>query len=199
MAHTKLHEILEPIDTGGAALRWRATVPLATNPFLLLELMQFAFVAASVVLTVICIGVWLTDSALTPGDAISSLWMSCLVFLGVLAAFAVISIFFFGNRYYAVYQTDASGLYYEGSKGRDERSGLFVYPRAMPVLGDVRAKRTSGRHLPWEKIDRFQDFPSMRVIVLKRKFWHLMRLYTPDTETHAQVTFYLRQRLKKSS
>ncbi len=168
-----------------------------TNLVLLIEAVQFAFIGALIVLAVLWTGIWLTDGILAPADVLSAFWMSCLVFAALLAGIAAVSILFFGNRYFAVYQADASCLYYEGSRGRDERPGFFYYIRAMPVVGSVRAVRTSGKRLAWEKADHIQDIPSMRVIIIKRGFWHILRLYTPDSATHEQVARYLKQRLEK--
>ena len=197
MARKKLHEVIEPAPETGGTLRWRATVPLVTNPLLLVETFQFAFAGAAVVLVTLCVGVWFTDGVLTPEDAVTSLRVSGMVFLAIPAVFAAVSLLFFGNRYFATYQADPSGIYHEGSRGRDGRRGLFLSTKAMPVLDGVEAARTHGRTLPWEKADRFHDFPSMRVIILKRGFWHMLRLYTPDADTHERVTRYLEQRLKR--
>ena len=194
MARKQLREVISPAPEDERSLRWRAAVPLVTNPLLMMEAAQFAFVGAAVVLVTLCVGVWVTDGVLTPGDAAASLRVSGLVFTAILAALAFVSVVFFGNRYFAVYSADLSGLYHEGSRGRDERGGLFTHWRAMPVVGEVEAVRTHGRHLPWEKADRFHDIPSMRVIILKRGFWHMLRLYTPDANTHERVTRYLLER-----
>lgn len=197
MARKQLSEVLSPAPEDAGSLRWRVAVPLATNPLLVVEAVQLAFVGAAIVLVTLCLGVWMTDGALTPEDAITSLRAAGLVFLAVPAALAVVSILFFGNRYFAVYHADLSGIYHEGSRGRDSRGGLFAYWRAMPVEGPVKAARTHGRFMPWEKADRFHDLASLRVIVLKRGFWHILRLYTPDAETHERVTRYLEGRLKR--
>ena len=197
MVPKKLHDVIVPVSEDGVSLRWQAAVPLATNPILLLEVIQLALIGAAVVLAVLCVGVRLMSEALTLEDVLTSLWMACLVFLAVLAGFVAVATFFFGNKYFAVYHADSSGIYYEGSRGQDGRSGFFFYMRTMPVISVVKIAGTSGRYLPWEKADRFQDIPSMRVIVIRRGFWHLLRLYTPDAITHKQVTHYLEQRLKK--
>jgi hypothetical protein len=69
--------------------------------------------------------------------------------------------------------------------------------RPFPVMGEVKAVRTRSRTLSWEKIDSFKDIRSMRVIILKRNFWHMMHLYTPDTACHATVAHYLSERLDR--
>lgn len=194
MARKQLREVLAPAPEGERSLRWRAAVPLVTNPLLMVEAAQFAFVGAAVVLVTLCVGVRVTDGVLTPDDVATSLKVSGLVFFAILAALAFVSVVFFGNRYFAVYSTDLSGIYHEGSRGRDERPGLFTHWRAMPVVGEVRVARTHGRFMPWEKADRFQDMASMRVIILKRGFWHILRLYTPDAETHERVARHLLER-----
>ena len=194
MAQKKLRDVLEPAADEADCLRWRAAVPLATNPFLMLEVGQFALVGAAVVLLTLCLGVRVTEGVLTPENASMALRISVTVFLALIAGFALISLVFFGNRYFAVFQAEPSGIYHEGSRGENGRTGPFLRMRAMPVVGSVKAARTRGRELPWEKADRFHDISSMRVIILKRGFWHMLRLYTPDDATHELVVRYLTQR-----
>ena len=197
MARKQLREVIAPEPDADGSLRWRAAVPLVTNPLLMVEALQFAVVGAVVVLVTLCVGVWLTDGVLTPEDVTTSFVMSCLVFLAILAGLVFVSIVFFGNRYFAVYRADSSGIYHEGSRGSDGRGGVFFHWRAMPVVDSVKAARTHGRFMPWEKADRFHDLPSVRAIILKRGFWHILRLYTPDADTHERVAHYLKGRLKK--
>ena len=197
MARKKLREVIALEADGDGSLRWRAAVPLVTNPLLAVEAFQFAFAGAAVVLVTLCLGLWVTDGALMPEDAATALAVSGLVFLAILGGLVFVSVVFFGNRYFAVYRADSSGMYHEGSRGRDGRKGLFTHWKAMPVAGAVEAARTHGRFMPWEKADRFHDLPAMRAIVLKRGFWHILRLYTPDADTHERVARYLEGRLKK--
>ncbi len=197
MARKKLREVIAPELDEDGSLRWRAAVPLVTNPLLAVEAFQFAFVGAAVVLVTLCVGVWVTDGVLMPEGVAASLAVSGLVLLAILGGLAFVSIVFFGNRYFAVYRADSSGIYHEGSRGRDKRESAFIHWRAMPVVGAVEAARTHGRFMPWEKADRFHDLSAMRAIILKRGFWHILRLYTPDADTHERVTSYLEGRLKK--
>jgi hypothetical protein len=106
---------------------------------------------------------------------------------------------FFGNRYFAVYRMDGDGVYYEGSRGSDGSGAWFTLrARPYPVAGGIRAGRTRSRRLPWEKADRFQEIASMRVIVLRRGRWHLLRLYMPDAATHERVAAFLSRRLRRA-
>ena len=197
MARKQLREVIAPAQDDNGSLRWQAAVPLMTNPHLIAEACQLAFVGAAVVLAVLWLGIWLTEGVLLPEDAVTSLIMSGLAFAVIVSGLAFVSIVFFGNRYFTVYRADSSGIYYEGSKGRDGRKGPFTHWKAMPVVGVVKAARTVGRFMPWEKADRFHDLSSMRAIILKRGFWHILCLYTPDAETHERVTRYLEGRLKR--
>jgi len=121
-----------------------------------------------------------------------------MVLLAVMAGFVGISILFFDNKYYATFHMDPSGIYHEGTRGRDEHKGLFCLRiRPFPVVGVVRAERTRSRFLVWDKVDRFQDIASMRVIVLQRGRWHMLRLYTPNATTHDEVVRYLAGRLRQ--
>ena len=198
MAQKTLRDILahRPEDTG--TLRWRTTVPLATNLFLLLELCQLAFLGAVIVLLTLCVGVWIMEAQLAAADIITSLRVAGVVLLAVIGGFISISALFFCNKYYATYQMDSVGIYHEATRGSDTRKKLFCLRfRPFPVVGNVSAKRTRSRHLSWDKVDRFQDIVSMRVILLQRGRWHMLRLYTPDAETHGKVVQYLAERLRQ--
>lgn len=198
MIQKTLREVLGSPSEHTDAQRWQAVVPIGTNPFLLLELFQFAFMGAAAMLLALCAGVWFTEGYITVADIVDSAAMAGLVLLAVIAGFIGISLLFFGNRYYAAYHLDPSGIYHEGTRGSDERKALFCLRlRPFPVVGAISAARTRSRHLPWNKVDRFQDIASMRVILLRRGHWHMLRLYTPDTETHDKVVQYLAERLRQ--
>lgn len=198
MAKKHLREIL-PLSYEEAELRWQTAIPLVSNPFLLMETSQLALVGASIVFISLCVGLWLTEGGLAVEDAVILFKTSVLIFLATLVCFAAVALCLFRNRYFGTYRADASGLYYEGSRGKDERREIFVHVKAMPVLGRVAADKTHSRFLPWEKAGSFIDIPSMRVIILKRSFWHMLRLYTPDNETHEQVIHYLKQKIKNKT
>ena len=194
---TKLTDILSPAEDTGT-LRWRVTVPMGTNPFILLELAQFALAGAAVVLVTLCIGVWFTEGSLAVRDIFDSLGVALMVFIATVTGFLVLVFVFFSNRYFTTYHLDSSGIYHEGSRGDDERKEFFsLHAKPYPVVGTMTASRTRSRHLIWEKVDRFQNIPGMRVILLRRGMWHMARLYTPDAETHGKVVQYLRERRLK--
>lgn len=198
MAQKTLRDVLatQPADSG--ELRWRTAVSLGTNPFLLLELFQFAISGASIVLLTLCTGVWFTERGIATEDILTSLSISGQILLAIMAGFIGISILFFGNRYYAIYHMDPGGIYHEGTRGSDERKEwLCLRLRPFPVVGAVNAGRTRNRYLSWDKVDRFQDIASMRVILLRRSYWHMLRLYTPDAETHDNVVRFLTERLRR--
>ena len=198
MTRKTLGDVLgSPQDESGT-FRWQATVPIGTNIFMLVELFQFAFVGAAVIALTLCTGVWFTEGSVTMAEIQAAVSISGMALAAVMAGFIAMALLFFGNRYYAVYRIDGSGVYYEGSRGRDERKGwLCLRARAFPVVGAVTARRTRSRHLVWEKMDSFQDIASMRVIILRRGRWQLLRLYTPDAATHAGVIEALSTKLRR--
>lgn len=196
MNRKTLRDVLGPSPNEEGTLRWQTTVTLATNALLLFDWFQFALAGAAIVLISLCAGVRVTEGFMTVEDFAVSLKAAAVVFAAVMAAFVGASVLFFGNRYFAVFLLDASGVYHEGTRGEDERRERFSL-RALPypVVGRITARRARSRRLPWEKINGFQNIPSMRVIVLRRNFWHMLRLYMPDDETHNRVATYLAQRL----
>jgi hypothetical protein len=199
MTRKTLRHILEPAPDDGCGLRWRAAVPIATNPFLLLELFQFAFAGAAVVLVILCVGVRLTDGGLTPADIRISLQAAGLILLTSMAVVIGLGFLVFGNRYFAVFQLGPASIYYEASRGHDDdRRPFLLSVRPVPVRGQVVAGRTRSRQLAWDRISHFEDYPSLGVIVLRRRRWHMLKLYTPDPETHRQVVRCLEERLARA-
>lgn len=197
MSGKRLTEILTPDPA--FALQWEAIVPIATNPFIVAEICQMAFAAAAAGLVIMATGAWIVGGGLMPGDLTVMLQASAVFFIVIVAAFLVIALVFFRNRYYALYSFTPQGIHHEGTRGRAETGTPFTWgTRPEPVQGFVFGKSTRAKDLPWDKVDRFIDFPSMRSIQLKRGRWHLLRLYTPDSETHERVAAYLNDRLHEA-
>lgn len=191
MSRKRLKDILKPMENTGV-LRWSVTVPLGTNPFILLELFQFALVGAAIVLVTLVSGVWFTEGGIAITDITAALEVSALVLGAVMTGFLLLAFLFFSNRYFATFHMDPNGIYHEGSRGTDERGEWFCLRiRPYPVAGAIKAARTRSRHLRWDKVDSFQDIPGMRVIILRRGIWHMLRLYTPDAPTHEAVVRFL--------
>ena len=195
MARTKLTDVLSPTKSIGK-IRWQTTVPIVTNPFIMLELIQFALVGASIVLIVLAVGFIQADGMLEPASLRSIFGISGLVFVGIIVAFSICGLLGLGNRYYALYECDSNGIYYEYNRGKDERKGFsLLWMKPYPVIGNVRVSKTKARTLPWEKADRFYNIPSMRTVIIRRRFWTMLRLHMPDEKTHETVVNYLVQRL----
>jgi hypothetical protein len=158
-----------------------------------------AFAAAAAGLVIMATGAWIVGGGLMPGDLGIMLQASAVFFLVIVTAFLVIALVCFRNRYYALYSFTPQGVHHEGTRGRAENGTSFTWSfRPLPVQGFVFGKSTRVKDLPWDKVDRFVDFPSVRSIQLKRGRWHLLRLYTPDSETHARVVACLSKHLKKA-
>ena len=191
MTSKRLRDILEPTENSGT-LRWSVTVPLGTNPFILFELFQFALIGASVVLITLVSGVWFTEGGIVIADITAALEAFVLVLGAVMAGFLFLTFLFFSNRYFAMFHMDSTGIYHEGSRGTDERGEWYcLRVRPYPVIGSIKAAKTRSRHLLWDKVDRFQNIPGMRVVILRRGFWYMLRLYTPDASTHEAVVRFL--------
>lgn len=179
-------------------LRWRAAVPLVSNPFLLLDFILFALCGAGLVLFILLTGVGFTEGSLTLEDIRASVLFTAWIGAAIILAFVVLGLLCFRNRYFALFRFDAEGIYSEGCRGTDQRNDFFCpLVRPCPVLEPLHGANVTSRHLPWRKVRSFVDIPSMRVIHLKRGYWHMLRLYTPDTATHARVVASLVQRLHK--
>lgn len=196
MKRSRLAEVVAPDPKG--SLMWEAVVPIITNPFTLLELIHMSLVGAGIGLVIMASGLWIIGGGIQPGD-VSILFMAAGVFLtAIVGSFTAIALLFFGNRYFALYHCTPGGIYFQGTRGHDESGTKFTFG-AKPLLvdGAVSSKKRWEKDLPWGKVDHFTDFPSMRSIQLKRGRWHMMRLYTPDTETHDRVVAYFSARVRQ--
>ena len=196
MAWSKLADILT-VDPKGS-LKWQSLVPICTNPFTLVELTQMGLVSACVGLVIMASGMWIVGGGLHPGDLTLILAAAGVFLAAVVGVFWLVGLLFFGNRYFALYHLTPSGIYHQGTRGHD-RSGRDWYfgIRPQPVDGFVTGKKSQEKELPWEKVDHFIDFASMRSVQLKRGRWHMLRLYTPDEKTHSLVVAYLSERLRQ--
>lgn len=196
MSRGRLTEILS--QKQGTTHEWEAVVPIATNPFILVELIQMAIVGAGVGLVVMASGLWLVGGGIMPGDLALLLGAASLFFLCIAVLFIAIALLPFGNRYYVLYNMTQAGVYHRLTRGHDESGTRFAFVmRPFPVIGFVSGKKTKEKELPWEKVDHFVNFSAMRSILLKRGRWHMMRLYTPDTETHNNVVAFLSEKLRE--
>lgn len=199
MPRKTLGDVIGPKREAVKPLRWETTVPIGTNLFMLMELFQFAFVGAAIAVLLLCSGVLFTEGVVTMTEISAALGIGAMILGGTMAGFVAMAFIFFGNRYFAVYRMDEAGVYHEGSRGHDASGKWFSFGlKPYPVQGEVTKARTRSRHLFWEKVDRFQSIPSMRVIVLRRGFWHLLRLYLPDAATYEQAVAFLKERLRET-
>lgn len=196
MAHGKLTAILA--HNPGTTCGWEVVVPIATNPFILMELFQMCFVGAGVGLVIMASGLWIVGGGLQPGDLFLLLGAAGMFLGAVASTFLAVSLLFFGNRYYAVYNLTKTGVYYRVTRGHDESGQTFAFAvKPYPMMGYVSGKTTREKELLWEKVDHFVDFPNMRSIQIKRGRWHMMRLYTPDAKTHNEVAAFLSAKLRE--
>jgi hypothetical protein len=195
MSRTPLTESAVSLPQSDAILRWRSTVPLITNPFLLAEVFQAAFCGAAFTLVSICAGLFVMEGGLSPADVKDALVASGVTLTALVSGFAFVSLFAFRNRYFVLYQMDSSGIYHEGARGSDAgRMAACLRLRAFPVAGELTTRRVVGRKLLWEQIDSFRYIPDMHVILLKRGFWNVTRLYFPDSAYCEQAADYLANR-----
>ena len=180
-----------------SSVRWEADVPIITNPFVLVDIARFevatfaiVFVAASLPQAVF--------EGFTSADQIVAILRLCL--LGVLvfaACFFLIGLLFLKNRYRATFVLNDSHIYYEAARaGRGSGLLLAACPR---VASGPRPPRSVGREVPWSKVDRFQAFPSMRTVLLKRGIWEITKLYAPDEETYDKALAFVSARVNRSS
>jgi len=190
MAARKLQNILRPHEEEG--LRWRVAVPVGTNPLILTEFLQLSCVSCLIILLSCTLGLYLTEGGVFPEDIAVLLRFAVIFFAVVFALFLLLAFVLLKNRYYAVYRLDQSGIYYELIRGCDESGASALRRmRPYPVQGIIKASRTYSRHLIWEKVTSFQNIHSMRAVVLRRKIWHMLKLYSPDEAAHAALLEYL--------
>lgn len=179
-------------------IQWEVAVPIATNPFTLIELFQTSLIGAGVALSIMACGVWVLGDGLLPGDLPLMFGGAAVFFATASCVFLVVGGLVFRNRYFVSCSLTPGGVYLRYRRGRDESGSAFLRSaRPVPIVGAVTGKKHWEKELSWDKVDRFIDFASMRSVQLKRGRWSMLRLYTPDAATHARVVAHLAARLKQ--
>lgn len=198
MTKKTLVDVLRPKEGDDGSLRWETTVPIATNPFILVELFQFALIGSAIVVLSLCSAVWFSEGGISGDEVTAAFIIAGMALICVIIGFFVLVFIFFGNRYYSVYLLDSNGAYHEGSRGSDGRSEWFsLRLKPYPVISPLHSTRTRSKYLLWEKVDHFYAIPSMRTIMLRRGRWHMLRLYIPDNATYDRVLEFLTRQLRK--
>lgn len=193
----RLEKVLGGASGDTSSVRWETDVPIITNPFVLVDMARFEtatfaiiFIAASLPHAVY--------EGFTSISQIAAILRLCL--LGVLifaASFLIIGLAFLKNRYRATFVLNDMHIYYEAARAGGD-VGLLLAVRPRKASGP-RPPRSVGREIPWNRVDRFQTFPSMRTILLKRGLWEITKLYAPDEATYAEALAYISERVGRLS
>lgn len=180
-----------------ASIRWEADVPIITNPFVLVDIARFEVATFAIVFVAASLPQLAFEGGATASQ-VAAILRLCLVGVLVFAAcFFLIGLVFLKNRYRATFVLNNSHVYHEAARaGRG--SGLLLAARPRTASGP-RPPRTVGREIPWSKVDRFQAFPSMRTILLKRGIWEITKLYAPDDEMYGKALAFVSARVSRSS
>ena len=180
---------------GEESLRWCATVPICTNPFILLELVRFLCLGGGLLALAILLAELYFAHTFACAQGVSAVQLS-LLFCGLaLVAFVVLSVLFCGNRYHVRYRLGQSGLRIENVRGKDGRRGFFIHVVPRPLVDDLRVDRIVHRELAWNEADNVEDCARWGAIILRSGRRQVARLYTPDSGTQKDVLAFLRGRL----
>ncbi len=178
------------------AVRWEADVPIVTNPFVLVDIARFETATFAIVFVAAALPHAYFQGFTDPGQITAILRLALLGVLAFALCFLAIGLIFLQNRYRATFVLNESHIYYEAARaGRG--SGLLLATRPRAAAG-TRLPRAVGREIPWSRVDRFQAFPSMRTLLLKRGIWEIAKLYTPDDATYEKALSFVSRRLVRS-
>lgn len=193
----RLEKALGGVSDDTLSVRWEVDVPIITNPFVLVDIARFEIATFAIIFVAVSLP-QIVYEGFTNIDQIAAIFRLCL--LGVLifaASFLVIGLAFLKNRYRATFVLNDMHIYYEAAKvGRGVGLLLAVRPceASAPQL-----PRSMKREIPWNKVDQFHGFPSMRTILLKRGSWEITKLYAPDEATYAEALAYISGRMGRLS
>jgi hypothetical protein len=191
----RLEAILTNRDDG--SLRWDADVPIASNPFLLVDFLRCEVITALAVAAMAGIPQWFYGGiGVVQVAAILRLCvMGTLLFaLGLF----VVGFLMLRNRFYALFVLNEHHIYWEARR-RTRGAGVFLGCRPRPAGANGSSPRAFSREIPWNRVDGFASFPSMRTILVKRGVWEIIRLYMPDDETYEKVRAFLASRMRERS
>ena len=194
---SELGERLENVlneESGPRSVRWAAEVPIVTNLFMLVDFLRFALVTMAIIFAIVSVPEWFYTRRITEAQLLAILRLCGLGFVVFTACLLAVGFLLLRNRFRATFVLSPANVYYETAKCNGLPSLKF---RPSPADGKPNSGRAFSREIPWEKMDSFVGFPSMRTILLKRGLWEILKLYTPDDETYAKVLAFLQLRLKE--
>ncbi len=175
---------------------WEAAVPLMTNPFILYDLMIFAGGAWFFPSLVISLGLWLWLPPSEPVPVLELFQLMALVVLVFLAFFALVGLTLMGNRFFARYVLNGSGVSYETARGVGSGLGRCRYGGLRPWgISSNEVSYQASKWILWEKLQVIREHPSWRVISLCSSVMPVVRLYCPDQETYQRALALCREEL----
>ena len=183
----------------GAPVRWFAGVPIASNPLLLRDLGLALFFlglgsAVFVTLAQFFMGV-------SPGKAMFQVTatLAGYVMAFIIAAFAIGSLLFFGNRFVALYRLQYDGIYCESMRGAMFPLADFLHWRPFPASPTLNSGRSVIKFVLWDEVRSVKSHDSLRTILLQGRGGTIMRIYCPDETIYKKALDYIRDAVKRPS
>jgi hypothetical protein len=194
----RLEAVLTDSDDGPdgsiKSIRWEADVPVAGNPFMMVDFLRCEVITALAVAAMAGIPQWFYGGmGAAQAAAILRLCVAGML-LFALGLFAV-GFLILRNGFYALFVLNGHHIYWEARR-RKREAGVLLGCRPRPA-GTGALPRAFSREILWRKADSFTGFPSMRTILEKRGVWEIPRLYMPDNETYEKVRKFLLLRLRE--
>ncbi len=178
------------------SLSWEVNVPLATNPFILRDLLKM-FVIAFLITFILFSLIFITQGE------IESILPIMRVFLIVMSIFTVlmwlIMLLFFGNRLRMRFTLSDKGAAYETLSKRAKMSnraaiitGLLTGKFGLIGTGLI-ASSTEDLFIPWKGIAKVIKHPSMEAIALRNN-WRVVMIVYCNKDNFNEALEYINQR-----
>lgn len=159
---------------------WYVGIPLCTNPLIVLDVITLACILWGGGMLFVMLGQAAIGDGLTRDNVIASFYVGMYLALATLAAFLLMGIVIFRNRYAALYRIDAHGIYCEYMRGGIRaigNPGLFFGFAVEPVRDP---RKTVEKRIPREDIRSLRVMGRARVIVVRGKRGNLVKIHCPD-------------------
>lgn len=178
-------------------MRWFVGVPILTNLVILVEILLFVTLLWLLSAFGVVAIQWVVAGA--PVLAIpAAASFACTLSAGFALLFALIVLFFYRNRYIALYNIDEDSISCESMMNWSGSIGESFHVRPFPVEACYVPHRSVTKKIFWPDVARVEPVDNMRALILRgaRKKSVLMRIYCPDNECYEKALEAVKRRIE---
>ena len=179
-------------------MRWFVGVPILTNMVILVEILLFVVLLWLLSAFGVVAIQWVVAGA--PALALpAAVSFACTLSAGFALLFALIVLFFYRNRYIALYNLDEDAISCESMMNWQGSIGESFHFRPFFVEPCYVPHRSVTKKIFWTDVMRVEPIENMRTLILRggaRKKAVLMRVYCPDNECYEKAFDAVKRRIE---